>query len=375
VLLCVGTFSQPVAGQEVRYVYDPKGQLIAVIDADGSAATLTWDENANLIGVQRTDAGSISGPVGITLVSPNQGLPGDLVEILGKGLADPTSVTFNGVAATVVSSTSTSILTSVPVGATSGVVHVITALGAADSPSSFFVLTALTITPTSVSLLPTRTQQFAASGLATWTVNGIAGGNAQVGTVSSSGLYTAPGTGAFPLQVTVAAQSPGTPQNKAEAAVTTLPVPVARTARVSVALAGAPPQAAPLPAPRVSLAVSQIPAQAAPLTAARVSVNRQPVITGVSPGSLARGSSNVTLTLTGQGLASPTGLAFLRNGANDPLITYSNLTATPDGTQATATVTIGGTAVIAGRVLQITAGGVTSTPAGTGTNVLQVTGP
>jgi YD repeat-containing protein len=361
--------------QEVRHLYDAKGQLIAVIDLDGSAATYTWSETGNLIAITRTDASTISGPVGINLVSPNQGLPGDLVEIFGKGLADPTSVTFNGIAATPLTSTSTSIKTTVPSGATTGLIHVATALGAADSPSPFTVQTSMSVMPTSVSLLPTRTVQFSASGSASWFVNGIAGGNGQVGTVSSGGLYTAPGTGIFPLQVSVAAQSPGNPQNRAEATVTILPVPVARAARVSVALAGAPPQAVPLTGARVSLAVSQTPAQAAPLAAARVSLNRQPVITGVSPGSLARGSSNVTLTITGQGLANATALQFLRNGANDTLITYTNLTATPDGTQATATISIGSGAVIAGRVLQITAGGVTSTPAGTGTNVLQVTGP
>ncbi len=399
--------------QEVRHLYDAKGQLAAVIDVDGSAATFQFDENGNLTGIQRTDASSIAGPVGITLVSPNEGLPGDGVEIFGKGLANPTSVTFNGVATTVTASTSTSLKTSVPSGATTGVIHVVTPSGAADSPSPFTVLATLTITPSQVSLLPTRTQQFTASGPATWTVEGLAGGSPQVGTISTTGLYTAPGSGLFPRLVTVAAQSPNNPTNKAEAPVTIVPVPVARTAWVSVTVAQtapratpllaprvsaagspAPPQAAPLRAnrvsavvsptptqasplraPRVSAVVSPTPAQAAPLAALRVAVERQPVITGVSPASLARGSANVPLTLTGQGLASPTALQFLRNGANDTLITYSNLTATPDGTQATVTINIAGTAVIAGRVLQITAGGLSSTPAGTGTNVLQITGP
>jgi hypothetical protein len=145
--------------------------------------------------------------------------------------------------------------------------------------------------------------------------------------------------------------------------------------RVSLAVSQPPTQAAALSAPRVSLAASQPPTQATPLTARRVAVERQPVITGISPGSIARGSSNVSLTLTGQGLANATALQFLNNGTNDTLITYSNLAASPDGTQATVTVNIGSAAVIAGRVAQITAGGVISTPAGTGTNVLQVTGP
>jgi hypothetical protein len=141
----------------------------------------------------------------------------------------------------------------------------------------------MTISPGQLSILPTRTQQFTASGPATWTVDGIASGNAQVGTISSSGLYTAPGTGVFPLIVTVGAQSPGNPQNKAEAPVTVVPVPVVRAARVSAFVVGGPNQAAPLRADRVSAAVSPAPTQALPLLATRVAVERQPVITESRP--------------------------------------------------------------------------------------------
>lgn len=385
-----------VEAQEVRYVYDAKGQISSVIDTDGSAATYQWDENGNLLGITRVNASGISGPVGITLVSPNSGKSGDSIELFGKGLANPTSLTFNGVAATVTTSTSTYIKTTVPTGANTGLIHVVTPLGQADSPSAFTVLSAMTISPTQAAVLPTRTQQFSAAGAATWTVNGVVGGMPQLGTIDTNGLYTAPSGGTFPLTVTVAAQSPGDPQNRAEAAVTILPVPVARATRLTIfVVPGGPTQASPLRASRVTLNVPPPgptqatplranrvsvnappggPPQASPLTATRVSVERQPVITAVSPGSVARGASNVTLTLTGVGLTSPAALQFLRNGANDALITYSGLTASSD-TQATVTISVAATAVIAGRVLQITAGSVNSTPAGTGTNVLQVTGP
>ncbi len=69
-------------------------------------------------------------------------------------------------------------------------------------------------------------------------------------------------------------------------------------------------------------------------------------------------------------------LQFLLDGSTDSSISVGPLTPNADGTQVTTTVTIPATAPIAGRVLRLTtAGGASSTPAGTGTNVLQVTGP
>ncbi len=361
----------PARGADVRTVLDLKGQIIAIVDSDGSVATYSWDLSGNLTGITRISPGA--GPVAITLVSPNQGLPNAPIEIFGVGLANPTSVTFNGVAATIQDSSANHITVTVPPTATSGIIHVVTPLGQADSPSAFSVLTGLTIAPSSASVLPTRTVQFTASGPAEWLVNGVLNGAPETGTISG-GLYTAPSTGPFPLQVTVAAQSPGQPSNQAEAIVTILPTPVARATPVSGVVAPVPTQANPLRAPAVTGLVLTPPTQAIPLPAVPVTGTRQPLITAVSPASVARGSTNVTLTLTGQGLSSPTALQFLLNGANDTTISVSNLTAR-GSTQATATISIASTATIAARVLQLTAGGVNSTPAGTGTNVLQVTGP
>ncbi len=380
--------------QEVRHLYDAKGQLVAVVDADGSAARYSWDDSGNLVGITRLSPGA--GPVGISLVNPNAGRVGDTVEIFGKGLANPTSVTFNGVASAVTGSTSTYIKTTVPTGATTGLIHVVTPLGQADSPSAFTVLGAMTITPTTVQLPGGGTQQFTASEpVVTWTVNGITGGAPAVGAITPAGLYTAPSTGTFPLQVTVAAESPGNPLNRAEATVTVVLPPTGALARgVSAAIAGAPAQASPLgalgvsatvsPAPAqasplgalgVSATISPAPAQAMPLLALGVSGTREPLITAVTPASVARGATNLGLVLTGKGLANPTALAFLLNGVADTAITSTGLTATPDGTQASVTISVASTAAIAGRVLQMTAGGASSTPAGTGANVLQVTGP
>ena len=60
---------------------------------------------------------------------PTSGEVGSTVKILGNGLTGATSVTFNGVAATFTVASSTEITTTVPTGATTGVVRVATSRG------------------------------------------------------------------------------------------------------------------------------------------------------------------------------------------------------------------------------------------------------
>jgi len=95
--------------------------------------------------------------------------------------------------------------------------HTITATSAADSTrhaTATVTVTAptpvsVTISPASASINTGKTQQFTASvtgannTAVTWSVDDIAGGNATVGTVSGSGLYTAPaGAGAHKVTAT-----------------------------------------------------------------------------------------------------------------------------------------------------------------------------
>lgn len=344
VAVVVGLAPALAAAQVIRYAYDPKGQLVGVIDSDGSAATYQWSETGNLLGVTRTDAGSIPTSVGITLVNPSQTLPQAVIEIFGKGFSTTPSantVTFyNGAvvpAGDILTATPNYLQVKVPPNANTGPVQV-TVAGVASNAVPFTVPAAMTINPGSVALLPTRTQQFGASGPVTWTVNGIVNGSPQTGTISAGGLYTAPASGTFPLLVRIGAFTPGNPQNKAEALVTILPVPVARAAGVSVA--------------------------------------RGPVITAVHPPSLAPGAAKVPLTLTGQGLGSPTAFAFLKNGTADANITVEpgSLAATADGTQARAVINVLAAATTGGRTLQLTAGAL-STPAATGRNAFEVGPP
>jgi uncharacterized protein (DUF1800 family) len=82
------------------------------------------------------------------------------------------------------------------------------------------------VSPTSVALAPGATQAFGATVTGStntavaWSVNGIAGGNATVGTISAGGLYTAPAAVPSPTTVTVRATSAASTAASAQASVT-----------------------------------------------------------------------------------------------------------------------------------------------------------
>jgi len=106
----------------------------------------------------------------------------------------------------------------------------VTAVSAADPTQSGSAT--VTIAPVSVSVSPAvatlpvlGTQSFVATVLyssntaVTWQVNGITGGNASIGTVSS-GVYTAPASVPSPATVTVTAVSVAQPSQSGSASVT-----------------------------------------------------------------------------------------------------------------------------------------------------------
>jgi serine protease len=95
---------------------------------------------------------------------------------------------------------------------------------------------AVSLTPSSATVLvATGTQGFTAAvsnssnSAVTWAVNGIAGGNATLGTISSAGIYTAPASIPSPATVTVSAVSLADPTQSASAVVTLVHVMVAVT--------------------------------------------------------------------------------------------------------------------------------------------------
>ena len=112
----------------------------------------------------------------------------------------------------------------------------ITATSQADSTksvsASVSINISLTLNMTSASLQVTATQQFTPTILGTsdtditWTVNGVAGGNATVGTISSAGLYSAPPYPTSPNTVTVTATSVAESSMSASCTVTLAAPPI-----------------------------------------------------------------------------------------------------------------------------------------------------
>ena len=78
----------------------------------------------------------------------------------------------------------------------------------------------VTITPTTATVRVRQARQFTANTTVTWKVNGVTGGNAAVGRISTSGLYTAPSSVPTPATVTVTATSTIDPTKSAAATIT-----------------------------------------------------------------------------------------------------------------------------------------------------------
>jgi YD repeat-containing protein len=122
----------------IAYSYDQLGRLVAVVDPSSNTATYSYDSVGNLLAISRFNPTQVS----ISGFTPSSGPAGTSVTINGTGFsstATQNAVTFNGTAATVTSSSSTQIVTSVPTGATTGAIGVTEAAGSATSSMQFVV--------------------------------------------------------------------------------------------------------------------------------------------------------------------------------------------------------------------------------------------
>ena len=377
-LLAGAALAPTRAHADVFYVYDDLNRLVAVIDAQGNAATYTYDAVGNILRIDRFDANQQPGPVRITLVTPTAGKVGTRVQIFGTGFsttAAQNSVTFTGASASATDAAPTRLVTTVPSGAATGTISVTAPLGSATSAVVFRVLGQLTATPATASIIVSRSAQFQAleAGIPTtnvrWAVNGLPGGDTTVGTVTVDGLYTAPTIVPSPSTVTVTAIHKDDPTLTASATVAILPPqPVflaARAVSVAVAETTSPLAAAGL----VSVRVAENPAAFA--AAAPTAVAVAPVVTAVTPASGARGET-LTLTLSGSGFGGATTATLLLNNATDTTITVANLVVNAGGTQATMDIMIDAGAPLGARVVQITMPAGSSTAAGTGGNLFTV---
>ncbi len=145
-------FSLP-STDAVSYIYDQAGKLIGVVDQNSNSATYNYDAAGNILSI----GNQASTQVSIIDFRPKSGAVAGPVTLYGTGFsttAGLNSVTFNGVAATVTSSTATQIVTTVPTGATTGTISVTSPSGSATSGSSFTVTTSGVSAPTITSFTP-----------------------------------------------------------------------------------------------------------------------------------------------------------------------------------------------------------------------------
>jgi len=137
-----------------EFFYDAQGRLVGVKDETGNMAVHRYDAVGNLLSIDNLS--QTAGNVGIFLLLPEKGVVGETIDIQGFGFSNVSTentVTFNGTAATVISSSFDSLTITVPVGATSGPVVVSNIIGNATSPQPFTILTTpmiLSIDPASV---------------------------------------------------------------------------------------------------------------------------------------------------------------------------------------------------------------------------------
>ncbi|WP_447001906.1 IPT/TIG domain-containing protein [Saccharothrix isguenensis] len=110
------------------YAYDALGRLVGVVTADGSVARYRYDAVGNTTGVERLGTPAVA----ILSAVPGRVRPGDSVTVTGKGFAATgTSARFNGTSGAVTSAAPDKLVVTVPEGATSGPLSVISPHGTA----------------------------------------------------------------------------------------------------------------------------------------------------------------------------------------------------------------------------------------------------
>jgi YD repeat-containing protein len=136
----------------LSYFYDELGRLRGVVNPQSDAASYNYDAVGNLLGISRQSSSLAS----VIEFTPNNGPIGTSVTIFGAGFSTTPSqntVTFNGVTATVNSSTATQIVASVPSGASTGLISV-TGPGGSAASSTPFSVTSSTGAPTVTGFTP-----------------------------------------------------------------------------------------------------------------------------------------------------------------------------------------------------------------------------
>jgi len=224
-----------LSADQAQYFYDELGRLVGVVDGQGNAAVYNYDEVGNLLSIQRFTSGATG--IGIFVVAPGRARASTNVTIKGFGFTTPPStnqVAFNSTAATVVSATSTSIVATVPSGATTGPVTVTNANGTATSPQAFTVL----VPPIISGVQPSTVPKGASTQL---TIEGFNLANASSVTFQQSGMTASIVPGGTSQNLLVNLTVAGTvPENTYTFSVAT-PVGTTQSGSVTVRVAPAQP--------------------------------------------------------------------------------------------------------------------------------------
>jgi trimeric autotransporter adhesin len=139
------------------YTYDANGRLIVAKNDLGQVAQYNYDNVGNLLSIDRLTQSDLT----IFGFSPGRGAIGSVVKIQGNGFSSTASqniVRFNGSPASVTSATSAELITTVPVGATSGTITVTVGVTTVASSQSF-VVDSNAKAPQITSVTPTIVQQ------------------------------------------------------------------------------------------------------------------------------------------------------------------------------------------------------------------------
>ncbi|HEX2268116.1 MAG TPA: RHS repeat domain-containing protein [Pyrinomonadaceae bacterium] len=373
-------------GNTTTYVYDANGRLHAVISPAGEAVVYEYDAAGNITAVRRMPATALA----IFDFSPRAGIPGDQVTFTGIGFGGGVNdVSFNGASATIVSVTPTKVVAVVPPAATTGLVTITTPTGSVSTATPF-TIAGLRVTPSTASVKFGESVQFVSEVLPAtidqtveWSVEGVVGGNASIGTISADGVYTAPNTRFSGLTIRATSVADNTRSGEARVTVNdpndiqSVFAPavsvqrgislnksaVARPVAVQFGIASLSAAIArPISVQRGTAATSA--AIARPVSVRfndfrgwnfpdAVSVTAGPYIQSISPGSFSRGTST-SVTINGVGLTGATALRFIMaSGSIDTSITVSNISVSPDGSSLTATITVSAGSALGSRFVII----------------------
>jgi YD repeat-containing protein len=396
--LLTGSSVQAQQGTLTSYVYDEDGRLHGVLSSTGEAAVYEYDAAGNFTAIRRLTPDDLE----LLSFTPRQGPAGTLVTIFGTGFNQGvSSVSFNGATTNIISVNPVSVVASVPQGATTGPITVVTPRGTVSSTKSF-VVRGILLTPQAVTLSALDTVQFGltVSGTPTgnviWSVNAIEGGSSTVGIITAGGFYTAPDlVGANSVQFTVRATSNDDSELFGEAVVTVVPSGSGyqfRSGSISVRY-GTPPNNPPAyingivsvrygtpsnaPPTYINGAASVRygnPSNTSPAEVnGAVSASRGPVLTSLSPGAIAGGSS-VTLTINGVTLNGADNIKVfnLANGSPENGITVSNINVNAQGTSLTVTIVVASNVATGRYVVVVTTPTGSTVRNDSGSNVLQI---